>query len=210
MELSDSICDVKQSATARNCDLLATQDARIALFFNDKPYPLFNIGGYKFVYSYAGGFTNNYLTLGSWTSPEIIDDFKVMTPSGNSISTAAWTSDADSGISSSKAYTHKVNLAVPTNLEVTVNGVTFKGSGTNDTAADMQGDNWELRTETPGNLLLAYDLLSILGQSKNITPQSLFLATNVLFNDVDSGGLTLSGLTPNQNYVGVLLFEPSN
>jgi len=179
----------------------ATQDARIALFFNDKPYPTFNAGGNKYLYNYKGGFTNNYFTLCRQDEPEIIDNLKISSPSGNTLTTAAWFDDADSGISSSKTYTHNVNLAVPTNLQVNVNGVTFTGAGTNDTAACMQGENWELRTETPGGLFYSYDLLAVLGQSKNIAPQSLFLATNALFNGVDSGGLTLSGLTPDQNYM---------
>ena len=178
-----------------------TQDARIALFLNDKPYPLSITNGNKFVYIYKGGFTNNYFTLLSWLTPEIIDNLKVTSSSGNSISTAAWTDDSDSGITNSKFYTHAVNLAVPTNLEVNVNGVTFTGAGTNNTHTAMQGENWELRTETPGGLFYSYDLLTALAQSKNIAPQSLFLATNALFNGVDSGGLTLSGLVPNQNYM---------
>ncbi len=178
-----------------------TQDARIALFLNDKPYPLSNVDGNKFIYSYKGGFTNNFLTIGAWNSTEIIDNFKVSSPSGNSLTTAAWTDDSNSGITNSKVYTHKVNLAVPTNLEVNVNGVIFTGAGTNNTIADMQGENWELRTESPGGLFYSYDLLTALAQSKNISPQSLFLATNALFNGVDSGGLTLSGLVPNQNYL---------
>ncbi|RLD09538.1 MAG: hypothetical protein DRI44_08290, partial [Chlamydiae bacterium] len=171
-----------------------TQDARIALFLNDKPYPLSITNGNKYIYIYKGGFTNNYFTLLSWLTPEIIDNLKVTSPSGNPISTAAWTGDSDSGISASKVYTHKVNFATSTNI--TINGVTFNGSPSNL----MSGANWELRTETPGGSYTAFDLYAIFSNNFNVTPQSQFLITNILYNGVDSGGLTLTGLDPGKTY----------
>ncbi len=180
-----------------------TQDARIGLFFNDKPYPLFNVGGYKFTYNYIGGFTNNYISLLSWTSLETIDNLKISSPDNNPISTAAWTDDADSGISSSKLYTHKVNFATSTNI--TVNGVTFDGSPSNL----MAGANWELRTETPGGVYAAVDLYAAFGNNFNVAPQSQFLITNILYDGINSGGLTLSGLEPGKSYT-ITLYSIGN
>jgi hypothetical protein len=167
----------------------------ISLFINDKPYPLSKQGGIdRYVYNYKGAFTNNNLTISSSGGQTfLLDNFKITTPD-NSISTAAWTGDSDSGISLSEVYSHKVNFATSTNT--TINGVTFDGSPSNL----MAGIDWELRTETPGGSYTAFDLYATFSNNFNVTPQSQFLITNILYNAVDSGGLTLTGLQPGKTY----------
>ena len=168
----------------------------VSLFINDKPYPISTQGGInRYVYKYAGAFTNNVLTISSSGGQVfLLDNFKISSPDSNPISTAAWTGDADSGISSSKVYTHKVNLATSTNI--TVNGVTFDGSPSNL----MAGANWELRTETPGGFYSAFDLYATFSNNFNVAPQSQFLVTNVLYDGINSGGLTLTGLESGKTY----------
>ena len=170
-------------------------DTYISLFINDKPYPLSTQGGInRYVYEYTGIFTNNYITISSGGAQTfLIDNFKITTPD-NEIATKAWTGDSDSGITDSVLYTHKINFATSTNI--TINGVTFEGSPSNM----MAGANWELRTETPGGVFSAIDLYALLSNSFGVTPQSQFLITNILFNGVDSGGLTLTGLQPGKTY----------
>ena len=188
---------LKIRAQVSQPDFGGTNDAHVALFINDKPYPLYYYDGVaKYTYTFHNGFTNNNLVISTSSGTAfLIDDFKVMTPSGNAITTAAWTSDADSGISNSKIYTHKVNLATSTNI--TINGVDFIGSPSNL----MAGANWELRTESPGGIYSAFDLYAIFSNNFNVTPQSQFLVTNVLYDGMNSGGLTLSGLESGKSYI---------
>ena len=177
----------------------------MSLFINDKPYPVSTQQGInKYVYTYSGAFTNDVLTISSSGKQVfLIDNFKISTPDNNPISTAAWTGDADSGISSSILYTHKVNFATSTNI--TVNGVTFEGSPSNL----MSGAGWELRTATPGGVYAAVDLYAVFSNNFNVAPQSQFLITNILYNGVDSGGLTLTGLDPGKTYT-IKLYSVGN
>lgn len=113
----------------------------------------------------------------------------ITSASGGTFTTALLTGDSDSGISSTKTYTHAVNLGASGNT--TVNGVLFSpgGTGLNTTlkynldAATLQMNNF---TGADGN---------IAGTSENFFH-------DFYYND-DSVFLTLDGLTAGQTYQAV-------
>ena len=175
-----------------------TSDAKVAMFINGKPYPLVNVenppGSNTYVATYFGGFTNNFInfiTLHSSTAD--LDNFKITTPD-NSISTAAWTSDSNSGISDTKLYTHKVNLADDTNI--TINGVEFIGSTSN-----QFGSNWEILTADKNPLGGPLDIFTF-GKNPTIAGESINLVSNVFYSVGygNGGGIVLYGLTPGIPY----------
>ena len=176
-------------------DFSGTGDARIAMFINDKPYPLINgDGGTKYSFDFPGGFTNNYISWLTLDTDVNMDNIKVLTPPGNVINTAQWTDDADSAISGTKSYTHAISLG--NSSDVTINSVLFTGTG-----ATNIGANWEVRTDT-GAILPAVETTG-LGLIPNVTGQSQFIITNGLYDltAVANPALTLTGLTPDQQYI---------
>jgi len=107
--------------------------AHSALFINNKAYPMTDIGQSGvafFTYTHQRTFVNNYVWNlysrgGAPYQSANLDDFMISTPilDGSASTTSVpWDNDADSGISSSKSYTHAVNFLGD---DVTVNGVTF-------------------------------------------------------------------------------------
>jgi autotransporter-associated beta strand protein len=103
-------------------------------------------------------------------------------------SSGAFTSDATSGVSSTKTYTAIANVI---GSDVTVNGATFIGSG-----AGLSGTGWEL-TNLPNNF-----------PSGGIHQSLGGAAIANLFDGFQYGGdpgtLTLSGLTAGRAYVATL------
>ncbi|RLD09472.1 MAG: hypothetical protein DRI44_08405 [Chlamydiae bacterium] len=178
-------------------DFRGSGDAHIAMFINDKAYPMRIAAGTNiYTITNPGGFTNNYLNFIVAETDANIDNLKVMTLPGNTIATKLFTGDADSGITNSKFYTHSVNLA--DTADVIINGQTFIGAGTNS----MSGSNWELRTANAqplGNLPIHENY----GIYPNVTPASRDILTNVLYSTsyINGGALTLTGLTPGQQYI---------
>ncbi len=169
-------------------DFAGSGDGKIALFVNDKALPLAaSASGYTLVNS--GGFTNNYINFRVGEANINFDNLKVMTAADNAITTAAWTGDGDSGINSTKVYTHAVNLA--DTAAVVVNGQTFTAGG----ATTMSGANWELRTPN-GSTLNQFT-----GRATSVTPTSGDLLPNFFYPSAGAPSLTLTGLTPAQQYI---------
>jgi hypothetical protein len=103
-----------------------------------------------------------------------------------------WTGDADSGISSTKTYTHKIGLQRGSPF-TPINGVTFDSPG----SGVASGANWML-TGAPNlfNNNAANNLPAGTG--------SYQLCQNFFYGATDAGvtsHLKLTGLTPNQGYV---------
>jgi len=175
-----------------------TESPKSALFIDNKAYPLTSLTYSNvacFTYSHRRTFVNNYVSfLNRHASPQIstsdIDDFQINTPeldSATSTYTVEWNNDTDSGISTNKIYTHVVNLY---GNDVTVNGVTFVGS-TN------AGSNFELYTASPGTHPLPAARSGIL-----VTGNAANLLSEMYANGTSEGlALTLTGLTPNQEYI---------
>ena len=161
------------------------QDALISMFVNDNAFPVeqpFN----KAVYTYPNGFTNNIMTWGSLTPAQAtMDNFLIGSAENTVAQVSSWTGDADSGISSTKIYTHAVNL----NLEntVTVNDVLFEGVGT-----ATSGANWMLRT-APGNSF-ANTFMNDLGIDVNLSGSSFSLGTGAVYSTTHCSTLTLTNL----------------
>ena len=95
---------------------------------------------------------------------------------------ASWTDDSDSGISTGKVYTHKVNFNSTESAKTLVNGVYFENDG------DHSGSDWSLTGAGSGT-----------GQSHNIAGDGGTLATNMYYGA--DAVLTLTGLTPGEDYV---------
>ncbi|MCK5851517.1 hypothetical protein KAH27_00685, partial [bacterium] len=170
--------------------------ARVALFIDDKPYPLgISDSNPYFIYNLTSDLTNNYIgfTPQSYDTPpnEVFIDNLIISSGENSISTKSWSNDSDSVISSSKNYSHAVNLA---DVSTTINGVAFTGSPSNL----MSGANWQIRKEDGGGYG-NYNITDF-GYAPNISGSSLALSTNILFDLVNSGCLTLSGLNTGKKY----------
>ena len=171
----------------------------VALFIDDIPYPL-GLGGGKHTYvrTLVTNLANNYIAVGSYGNgaygepftPMSIDNFGISTLVSNKIFTTAWTSDADSGIDSSKIYTHAVNFGDSANLSI--NGVPFTGSG-----SAMSGSDWKLSTAdfAPLSGPTTSSVVNISGAGSGLV--SNFLESAVAAN---AGGLIISGLTPYMQY----------
>ena len=175
-------------------DFNGSTDALVALFINDKPYPIASSPNI-FTHVHTNGFANNYISV--FADGAIgVDNLKVATADGNVFSTLPWSSDADIGITNAKVYTHAIDLG---NAENTmINGVLFTG-----TAATNSGSNWEVKNDT-STILPAYDA-TIFGLVPNVTGQGQFIITNVLYSG--NPALTLTGLAPSQQYVLTLYFQ---
>ncbi len=185
---SDSNNTLKIKICVSQLDFSGTNDAQISLFINNKPYP---VGINNFIHTKTNGFLNNYIGFSSYALTAI-DNFKITIPQGNDFVNTNWTSDADSGIANFKLYTHAICLG--NDDDVSINGKLFTGTG-----ADMSGPNWELKTDSG----IAYSDNDIFawGANPNLTPQSLWLVSNVLYNGADSAALTLTGLVADAEYI---------
>jgi len=159
---------IKVKIVVSQADFSGTNDAQIALFVNDKPLPL-SSPEYPYILTLPGGFVNNYINFRVGEANINFDNLKVFTPPDNVITTAVWTSDADSEIFYTNTYTHTVNLA--DTADIVINGQTFFGAG----ITTMSGSSWELRT-ADGN-----PLNSFTGANPNVAPASKNILTNFLF-----------------------------
>ncbi len=171
-------------------DFSGNGNAQVAMFINDRPYPL-QTGTNKYVYTKVGGFTNNFIGFSSYSLTDI-DNFKVSMAQENEFVTTNWTSDANSGIAGTKNYTHAICFG--TNDNVVVNGVTFTGTGD-----AMSGNNWELKNAA-GGTFSAVDCFSSWGFNPNISLEGRNLVRDLLYVWNQSGSLTLSGLIPDMEY----------
>ena len=169
----------------------AAGDAHVAIFVNNVPL-IMDYTTKNYVYKHAAGFTNNYI---SFRGPFDFDNVVIRTAE-NEVQSRAWTNDADSGIDNTKTYTHAVNLASAV-ATTTVNSVDFIGSGT---AFPQSGPNWVYNNASAG--LGAYPI-SAVGETPNVTGNGSNLVTDCLIDALGytSGELTLSGLTPGQDYI---------
>ncbi len=100
-------------------------------------------------------------------------------------SDSAWTSDADSGISMGKVYTHKVNFNASEGVSTTVNGVAFENDN------NRQGTNWNLTAAAGGTGNGNYTVTGDGGE----------LIRNFFYGADPNPTLTLTGLTAGQDYV---------
>jgi len=174
-----------------------TNDAQVAFFINDIPYPI--VGGLgataekRYVFTYAGGFSNNYITLQDREDGGVIDidNLRIKTLTGDKFSTTNWTDDADSGVTNTKTYSHALNLA--STADITINGVTFTGSG-----QTYIGSDWYLKGDRGDGG--QYNDITVWGFSPNLTNSSLGLVTNNIYNNITSYGLILSNLNAGQGY----------
>ena len=188
---------VKVKFVVSQPDFSGSDDALVALFINDRPYPI--VAPNKFTHVHTGGFTNNYLSVFAEGSIGV-DNLKVATANGNAFNTLPWSSDADSGLNSVKVYTHTIDFGNA--VDTTINGVLFTG-----TAAANSGPNWEVKTDTAA--VLPEVETTQYGLIPNITGQGQFIVTNGLFDifNVMNPALTLTGLTPAQQYILTLYFQ---
>jgi len=180
-------------------DFGGTNDAKIAMFINGRPYPLTGFpesGRYLYTYTLEGGLSYNYLTFSfnPDTVTSAIDNFRVVTSSDNSFQTNSWTGDDDSGITNTKFYTHAINFG--TNGLI-VNGVPFDGVGGN-----MLGTDWRLDMARRLGVFWLYHPFAEWGVNPNVTPESRYFLQDMLYDGgyAGDGGLSLSGLTPGFNY----------
>jgi len=182
-------------------DFSGSGDAKIAMFINGKPYPL--SGGHvgvnteKYIYSFAGGFTNNFINFITLNPTKAnIDNLEIKIPT-NVLSTSAWSNDYNSEIASYKTYTHAVNFG--NNDDVAINNVTFTGVG-----ANMSGNNWEIKTASGTPLAGPIDIYtSPFNKNPNISPKGVNLVSNLMYSAVvsDCAALTLTGLNSGHEYV---------
>ena len=97
---------------------------------------------------------------------------------------SSWTDDSNSGISAGKVYTHKVNFNASQAASTVVNGVYFE----ND--SDRTGSDWNLA-----------GALSAAGGPHHVAGDGGALVTNMYYGELPLAVLTLTGLTPGQDYI---------
>jgi len=173
-------------------------DAHIALFVNEIPYPLYKTPADnrpRYIYTRAGGFTNNYISFMSGfydtNSPgHLYDNLKISTTENSFDFIGGWSDDESSLISNSKTYSHAVNLGVNDNL--LINDVTFRGEGSNT----MSGSDWKVEYfgwHPPDSQ--NFDLFPF-----NIETNSVHLLDKAFYNGDSDSSLRLSGLRPGFPY----------
>jgi len=181
-------------------DFSGSGDAKIAMFINGKPYPLsgghVGVNADKFIYSFAGGFTNNYINFITLNPTKAnLDNLEIKIPT-NSFLTSNWSTDSNSGISSLNSYSHAINFG--DNNDILINNVLFSGVGTN-----LSGENWEIKTANSTPLEGLIDVYSDpFLKSPNISQKSVTLVSNVMYSAINSacGSLTLTELLPGEPY----------
>jgi len=173
-----------------------TGNCKVALFINDTAYPLnVTASESQFIHTLAIPPTNNYIVFENANSdaalyPMTIDNLVISTLEDNTLDTTAWTGDINSGLDSSKVYSHAVSFGDVS--DANINGIIFDGS-----AGSISGDNWELKTAS--SIPLSGPTAS---SSPNVSPASGQLVANYMesVNSSNAGALAISGLTPGLNY----------
>ena len=154
-----------------------------AITMNDDPFNVFTLESERptpnnYVDFYGRNQAGVYVTL---------DDLTVTTPQYG-FDVHSWTNDSDSGITSSKTYTHAVNLA---GTQTVINGVTFADSTVTN------GSDWEIYTASTNPLQLHTNNCSQI----NLTGASTNLLLNFFYHDNDSTAVTIDGLTAGNDYI---------
>jgi len=180
---------IKIKVVVSQQDFTGGSDAQVALFINDKPCYLQNVGGNGFTYTFANGFTNNFITLLSLSAEANIDNLKIATPE-NSVTSGALTGDGDCGVTNAKVYTHCINMNDTANI--VVNGQTFTGAG----IGTLNGTGWDVRTANGSGTMNPFS-----GANPEVTPAIGNVLSNFVFGVANAPGLILSGLTPSQQYL---------
>jgi len=191
--------NIKISVSQPGFPIASNEKCRAVLFIDDIPYPLgLDNGEHSFARTLTNALDNNYITIGTWVGyeplypnpPTTVDNFTISTLHSNDLATTAWTGDADSGIDSSKTYTHAVCFGDSAGFSV--NGVPFTGSG-----SSQSGSNWKFSTADffPLSGPTASSTLNISGASAGLV--SNFMESTVSTN---AGALIISGLTPSMQY----------
>ncbi|MEN6307940.1 MAG: LamG domain-containing protein [Anaerohalosphaeraceae bacterium] len=127
------------------------------------------------VVTYINGEPNMATTIRSFKTDFEVDHW----------SDSSWTSDADSGISVGKVYTHKVNINASEGVSTTVNGVAFENDN------NRVGTNWNLTAAAAGAGNGSY----------MVTGDGGALISNFFYGADPNPTLTLTGLTAGQDYV---------
>jgi len=193
---------------ARAEDFTGSQ-VSISLFIDGVPQKLVpdthgNV--FEFVYTlfHAPNCNNNFIVFGTYhggvggvVSTATFDNVKIY-PTESGLITKPWNSDADTEISSSKTYTHKININAT--ADVVINGVTFNYA----TNGQIGGVNWKLFDA------MRYDLISFKDNTQADSIEAVTGAgTNLLLGfaenkmDAVTGdwsndiGIYLTNLTPN-------------
>jgi len=174
---------------------------RSALFINNKAIPMNDNPLNVFTLESTRPTPDNYVDFYGRDNPGInitLDDFTVTTPQFG-FDVSVWTNDSDSGISSSKIYSHTVNLA---GTQTVINGVTFAdGTATN-------GSDWEIYTASRNSIQFHENNPSQI----NVTGESTNLLMNFSYRDSDSTAVTIDGLTAGVDYIFTIYgmgFDPA-
>jgi len=172
-----------------------------ALFINNKAIVMDDDPFSVFARKSTRSTPNNYIDFYGRNDAGVhltIDDLTFFSPD-NGFDVSAWTDDSDSGISSSKTYTHTVNLFGPTSV---VNGVTFYGAST------ASGSDWEMYTAS-GNAIAGHHNTA---SQINVTGASTNLLLDFFYKDSDSTAVTINGLTAGATYIFTIYgmgFDPA-
>jgi len=127
-----------------NASYGGSDNPRISLFVNGNAQTIYDMGAGYWGYSRKSPITyaQNYINFISYitTSTSYWDNLKIRN-SDVILATSQWLTDSDLDLDNSRNYTHAVNFNA--NANVTINGVTFDGSPTNQES----GINWELHDD---------------------------------------------------------------
>ncbi len=175
----------------------------ISLYIDGKPMPLDSDGGNVLEYVYTiqnpQDCNQNYLMVGGvmlagsmLSSTSTVDNLEINSVNSG-IAINSWLADADTGINSSKTYTHAV--VITNSGDVVVNGVTFSN------ALTSSGANWNLFDGDTTVALFSNNQMNYLGaMSGGGTNLLIGYAQGSANNDTDIG-LHLTGLTPGKENI---------
>ena len=185
-----------------------TNSARTVIFANGTPLKLSIVAtngtNNGLIYSKINGIANNIVSFLNLNQNDpnntaVIDNLRV-NATQSKFQQYEWTDDSNSQVSTSKVYTHAVNLA--SEDDVVINGVTFTGSGTNG----YSGADWAV-SDGMGYTKYYYAtniVPAITGMGSNLVSSAFYNWTRL------SEAVVISNLTPGKIYMMTLYCGVSN
>jgi len=123
-----------------NASYGGSDNPRISLFINGNALTIYDMGAGYWGYTRESpiNLAQNYIDFSSYAGNTSYWDNLKIRNSDVTMTTSQWLDDSDLDLDSSRNYTHAVNLNASAN--VTINGVIFEGSPTNQES----GTDWEI------------------------------------------------------------------
>jgi len=193
--------DIVDMSSNMHCEIVVanasyggSDNPRISLFINGKALTIYDMGAGYWGYTRKSpiNLAQNYIDFFSYAGDPSTSYWDNLTIRNSDVTmtTSQWLDDSDLDLDNIRNYTHAVNFNSSAN--VTINGVLFEGSPTNQES----GANWEIHEDVNTSGLSDWK-----NQDNNADTQITGAGTNLINGFVipqwsNGGYLKLTGLTP--------------